>query len=495
MSSRGEAVDGEQRRDTLGGNARLFFLSQLASATTPVLVSILSARLLHPAGAGRFGLLAFYVLLGTTVASLGLPNAVTRFLALLGPRDGGLSVGRLLVRRGCLSGLVTGFVLAALGAASLLGPGTPLQYGLTGATVVLTTATTLLAAVLSGQEDFRGLMRVSTAVAPAAVAVNVSALAVQASVTSLLVAGLVVAGLNLGLLASSTASSSVLAEAHLDLDLRAEVRRYLVPVSLIVFLDLVVWQRSEVLFLAHLAPPRETALYVLPYGLVTRVMMLVPGALTGVLLPRFAGTISDATATEATFRRSIAAVTVVTAGLVGAGWLFAPQLLAALFGPGYAGMTPVFRLLAYSGGAGAIAGVAAAALYGLGHQNVILQTGAVIAVVNVALDVALIPHHGALGAAVANAAAQVGGITAAFVYLHRRLRLVAPWLHMLAAVGVAGIAWSSGRAVLSLTSGAAGTVLACLAYAGVWSCLLFLVPLGMAADGGRLRTRARHEPA
>jgi O-antigen/teichoic acid export membrane protein len=63
-----------------------------------------------------------------------------------------------------------------------------------------------------------------------------------------------------------------------------------------------------------------------------------------------------------------------------------------------------------------------ALLFGLGRLRFLVLAGLIAAALNLALDFLLIPAHGAIGAAWANAGAQAVGAAAGLVYAARMLR-------------------------------------------------------------------------
>jgi len=77
-----------------------------------------------------------------------------------------------------------------------------------------------------------------------------------------------------------------------------------------------------------------------------------------------------------------------------------------MYGSQYLPAIPVFIVVALLSIPKAILTPAQTLLYSAEDLGFILKFGCVAAVINVALDVALIPGHGALGAAIANGAAQ-----------------------------------------------------------------------------------------
>lgn len=86
--------------------------------------------------------------------------------------------------------------------------------------------------------------------------------------------------------------------------------------------------------------------------------------------------------------------------------LFPEPVLVAVFGPEYAPAAVALRLVAAGYFLGNFFGPTGATLTGLGYTKVLLAANGLAAVVNVALNAALIPHFGLAGAALGTVTAQ-----------------------------------------------------------------------------------------
>ena len=95
---------------------------------------------------------------------------------------------------------------------------------------------------------------------------------------------------------------------------------------------------------------------------------------------------------------------------------------------------------------GAIAAVNAAVVYGTNDQYFIVKLGLAVTVLNLALDVLLIPRWAAAGAVVANSTSQVTASVVGCAYVARRLGTGFP----LGALGRIGLA-AAGCAMLAYT--------------------------------------------
>ncbi len=201
---------------------------------------------------------------------------------------------------------------------------------------------------------------------------------------------------------------------------------YAGSVSIVVLLDAVVWQRSEVLFLGILASPEQVAFYAVAFGVVARLMTTFPGALNSVLLSRFSAE-SVGSGDVASLGLATRYTTVIAVPMAAALVAVSEPLTALLYGPEFAPMAGVMRVLVISSAAAAIAGPASSFLYAQGNARIIIVIGSVVAVLNIGLDLWMIPRYGALGAAIANAAAQLMAVTIGMLYVFVVRGQHAPW--------------------------------------------------------------------
>jgi O-antigen/teichoic acid export membrane protein len=159
--------------------------------------------------------------------------------------------------------------------------------------------------------------------------------------------------------------------------------------------------RLDVVILGALAGPGVLGVYAVASKYAE--LLRLPGlAVTYVLYPRMAGRSPlDASQQAARLLPRAFVLTVLAAVPLAA----AVPLLPLVYGPAFtAAMVPAWLLLAGLVGEG-VAGVVSGYLYGVGRPGANSLGVGVAVVVTVALDIALIPHYQAVGAAFASAAA------------------------------------------------------------------------------------------
>lgn len=430
---------------SLAKNSIFNFVSQIVGAAAALITSVVVARSLGPDGAGIYSYLFWLLSLIATVSTLGLPNALTKYIAQYRetgrPELARLVAGRIL-RLGVTVALAASLIVALAAVTDLLPLRVPELYLLLVAAAIPWNVTAaLLLGVYTGLQRFKTVLALNFLICPLSVGLIIASLRSGSGL-----AGLLWVSLATNVLAASLSAWLLRREIALGGRLPAEalreIRGYIVTLSGIFFLDLVVWQKSEVFFLGWLSTPDQIAYYSIAYSLVSRVMMLLPGAISGVLLPRIAALHEGGAAVDIgrTYTKSTRYLALLTMPIMAAGMALADPFVTLFYGPEYRGMVAVLRVLLVSGGLAAIVAAGSAVLYGTSHQKIILRLGLIIALVNVMLDLALIPRFGAIGGAIANGSAQLIGVIAGTYYLIQRLRPPLPARSLLKTAGAATMA-------------------------------------------------------
>jgi O-antigen/teichoic acid export membrane protein len=191
------------------------------------------------------------------------------------------------------------------------------------------------------------------------------------------------------------------------LPVERDAARYAILQSIGIVLTLVVWQRSEFFFLKHYSSEAQIAFYSVPFAALTAAA-IVPQALASTIAPAFA-TLVGAGATDrlrSGFGRAMRFL--LTSSLVATAFVLAlgPPAVRVVYGHAYRDATPVLLILAAVLPIVPLVTTASSLFFGFGIAKLPLLALAFASVVNLALDFALIPSHGAIGAAIANVGAQ-----------------------------------------------------------------------------------------
>jgi O-antigen/teichoic acid export membrane protein len=192
---------------------------------------------------------------------------------------------------------------------------------------------------------------------------------------------------------------------------------------------------------------------------------LLPQALMLSVLPALGRAAAAPPAAVAAARDAARLLVVAVLPAAAVLWLWAEALLSGLFGAPFAAAAPVLRVLAPVTLLGTTGSVLSALLVALGLQGVLLRVSAGSALTMVALGAALVPGHGALGAAFALVMGLFGGQVALLGVVATRahvrpvldgvLRPLALGVLATAVVGALGAPLAGGVVVLAVAYPAA----------------------------------------
>jgi O-antigen/teichoic acid export membrane protein len=214
--------------------------------------------------------------------------------------------------------------------------------------------------------------------------------------------------------------SSAAPGAALDPALRARMRTFAIQGLGLLLLNLVIWDRSDIVLLRHLNPDlSQVTFFSYSFTLVEK-LLLIPQVLSvsmGINL-----------LAQQTLDRGRMAAMAVSSGvylllvglpvMLGAAALSRP--LWMIYGERFAPAAPVFVVMAALAVARAIQSPATVFLQATENQALLLRAGLLSAAVNLSIDVLLIPSHGALGAAIGNGTGQAVSAAVAWVFIARK---------------------------------------------------------------------------
>jgi O-antigen/teichoic acid export membrane protein len=472
-----DAAEPEAARTTTGASVVRGGVWSAASNLGPQLftlaVSIAGARFLGPSGLGRQSFIAFVIASSLNVFGGGLPIAVMRAV--------GESVGA--GRRGEARGLVRwAWRLSAIGGSSsavallavaFTGAEPRAAWILAAATAAVGVVTAIPGAALSGLQRWRDLSVVILVCNGLGAAGTIAVLAAGGGVTGMIAAQLVTSvGIfaGTGTLARRRLAAAAPEPVAPPRALRRSTLRYAGSALVGSLVTLIVFRRSEFFFLQNWSTDREIALYSVAFSAVTT-LVLVPQALAAAVSPAVATLLGagqhDRIRTG--YGRALRLLMLVSLPVAAGAAALGPETVRLVFGGGFAGSRVPLLVLLAPFPLIPLMNASYSLIVGLGKARFPLVVGASSATLNVALDLALIPGHAAIGAAVANSCAQGATALATIVY---GARLAGPvtWeaatlLRACAASAAAGIAaWGA----LAAIGGAPGVVAGILAGSAVF---------------------------
>jgi O-antigen/teichoic acid export membrane protein len=372
--------------------------------------SVAAARFLGPDGMGRQSFIAFAALSTSMLLSSGLSISLMRYVGEQLGRDRpetALDLVRwawgLMAAAGALGG---GFLVAI--AASGADPTAAWVFAAVGA--ALGTLHSVPSSVLIGAQRWRDATIVGLTTATLGVPATIGVLAAGGGITGMFAveALIVAANLIFTSMLARRAVRELRGPPEPDRRVRRAMVRYAGWSTISVLLSLIVFRRSEFFFLDVWSTDSEIALYSIAFAAINALTVGFDAS-AAALLPAVATLhgAGDLARIRSGYRRSLRLILLValpvTAGVLAVG----PDLVRLVYGHDYDGAGQVLRLMTIVLPVVPLMYVANALLVGLGSLWPMMVAGAGAAGVNVALAFALIPRFDAVGAALANAGAQL----------------------------------------------------------------------------------------
>lgn len=456
------------------------FLTIGCNAFAGLVVTAIIARWLAPEAMGTYSLVTFFFTMAAVLVNLGLITTTMKYMAeSLGRADqreagGVLAFG--LRQIGLNGALVTGLWL-------LVTPFIERAYaqhamgaymGIAAMVILPAALMALFTAALQGLQRY-GEVAVATAAYTTLLTIGtLFALALGGGITGLLVAMAVASAAAVGLYLRFLHAWQPGWWRHaVAIDRRTTMRRYSASLMVLIVLDAIVWQRSGVFFLGLWAVPADVAYYAMAFGLATMAMRLIPGTLVGLLIPSMSRSFGsgDLAQVAGTYRTAGRWMAVLALPVAVGGSVLGAALVSVLYGPAYLPMASVLGVLFASGALVMTFGFpASSVLYAVEGQRHLVRVGLVTAGLYLLLATWLIPLHGAMGAAVATALAQVASLIPGAYFAGRMLGGVAPAWRRFPATLAAALAmgvpvWAIAQALSPALALAVGVPVGAVVYA------------------------------
>jgi O-antigen/teichoic acid export membrane protein len=179
-------------------------------------------------------------------------------------------------------------------------------------------------------------------------------------------------------------------------------------------LGLIVWDRSEVLFLKQFSDVRQVAFYSLAFSITNQLLMAPRALSTAIGITILAQYGRDPRQLGTLMRNAVRYVSVVAIPLFLGMAAIAEPLIRSSYGNGYLLVVPVLAILCIASIPRAFQPHTENLLQATEQQAFMVKWMVITAAANLSLDALLIPKHGALGAGIANGLAQIIGVAGLF---------------------------------------------------------------------------------
>ena len=405
-SSPGAETTATVARNTFWGG-----FEAIAALLATFLTSIAIARTFGPAKLGYYNFILLLTSMSASLGSLGIPATTGKYMAeYLGKGERGIA--RAVFFRTLMAQSALAILLALAGVAlavTVLDP----SYRLISVILLLGMVPQMIAYVPSAANNAAENVRKNTHGSVAGMTAYVVGV-----ILSLLLGwdlmGVAVSTLLCHMIEFSMKTWSVVSwvravpAAPLPSELRARMFGFSGQSSILLVLNLVVWERSDVLFLKLLNHDiRQVAFFSVPFSLVERASMAPQVIANAIAVSLFAEYGRDRERMVRIAEKAFKYVLVSSVPLLFGLGALSKGVVGLLYGAQYSPAAGVLTLVAFMAVAKCVF-LPIRALHGAADKlKPLLWVTCIGGAIDVALDVALVPRFGAIGAAVANGAAQV----------------------------------------------------------------------------------------
>jgi O-antigen/teichoic acid export membrane protein len=394
----------------IGRNFIFMGLEVVITLVCTLLTTVAIARVIGPTRLGYFNLIFWLTSITCSVGSLGIPLTTFKYMGeFLGGGQKELARAVFFYNLWAQTGIACALtVIGMIAAFTIVDP----AYRLCCVLLVLSMVPNMITFVPSQANSAAEDAALNTRGAFVGAVVYVVAVAVS------LLLGWNLVGIAAGVLLYRTAELAVkilpvfksmktVPRVPLPADIRKRMFSFSGLSTGLMILQIVIWDRSDIIFLKLLQPDiRQLAFFSVCFSVADRLMRMPQTFANALSATQMAEYGRDK---DRLFRMTSKASTYVLLGalpiLIGLACIGGP-FIRVMYGSQYLPAIPVFIVVALLSIPKAILTPAQTLLYSAEDLGFVLKWGCVAAAINVLLDVALIPSHGALGAAWANGVAQ-----------------------------------------------------------------------------------------
>ncbi len=388
-----------------------------ASMAAPFLAGICKTVIVARAlGPTRMGLFSYGVWLAGILGVLalrGLNPATAKYVAEFiaqGDKARAVAVVRHIVVLQLLTSLAVAVVVVGIAGMFVKGPSLGV-VGIAALILIPDTSRQVLASVLAGWQRYDKLAYIGFVRAVPEVGLVALAAILRSGVLGMLAATLGCVLVNTWV-TLRTVYPLLCSTDRLEISPRLQetlrrVHRFALSETYLILLDAVVWSSSEIFFLKRYCALSEVALFGIAYALSEKPLN-AGGALLNTLIPLSSEAVGRAgvQAVGKIYESALKYAQVLMVPIFMVGIIISKPLIRLLYGPRYLSAAPVLQLLLVAVAFAPLAAVAAAVLSATERQGFIAKCQTPMALLNIVLDLALIPKAGSVGAAIAKCVTQ-----------------------------------------------------------------------------------------
>lgn len=409
--------------------------------TTSWVISIWIARQLGPANYGIFSLVLWLSGTVSWAIGMGLVHATTKFIAEFHGK------GELEQIRPIILYVLKIECAVSIGATVILllfktpiadfffSPKESFFFFIAGLGLLPGMLTALFSATIEGIQKFEYFTYSNLIISPLSFAAKIIVLLMGKGITGLLFVMLVFSFINTLFYFIMLSREGLFVRRKtdvLDTQTRKRINSYNKSVMAILLCDKIVWDKSENFFLGRFCSAQEIGFYNLGFNVAQRFISILPTTFWRVLFPAMSSFFGsgDTEKMRRLFFLATRYLAFVTFPVGIAGIILAYPIIHYLYGHEFIGAQRILQIIFGASIVSSLSNPASAVLYGFEKQSFIYKYGAILAVVNIVLDIMIIPRFGAFGAAICFGITTVFGSSGGLIYTCRLMKLTYPFFSM-----------------------------------------------------------------
>jgi len=428
-------------------NSLFSFTNTLITIVTGWIVSVVVARHLGPE---RYGIFCLVLWLSGTILwiiGLGFITALTKFTAQY--KNDGSSLQRALFRYTLFIEIVLTLVITTVClvfhrviADYFFSDSESVYFFLAICGLIPGMLTSVFSATIEGMEKFEYFTYASLILTPFSIAAKIFVVLQGYGITGLLVVMFIFSFLNTLFYVYVLVRQKVVSTEKtpkLSAEIKKKFHRYGISVGAIQLIDKVVWDKSENFFLGRFSTAEQIGYFNLGFNLAQRFMSIIPHTFWKVLFPSMAGFShqNKHKKIKQVFFLSSRYIAFFSFPIGAMGILLSYHLIKYLYGVEYIPAKISLQIIFFASMISSLSKPGSAILYGSNRQGFILRYGIVLGVINIGLNIVLIPAYGALGAAISYGFISLAGSIGGLIYTCNKAKLPYPF------ISIAKIAFST----------------------------------------------------
>jgi len=382
-----------------------------SQGVTGIVTSILIARYLGPELMGEYSYIIWLIGVIVILISIGLPNTITKFLSELISGEHKESAqtiyAKLLQLQFIIALLITIMVMIVF--SIKLSPGTRDCYLIAFLSLIPVCMSMFLTAVFHGLQNFKITSIVGSAINLFQLVLIVLVINLNVGLKGLVAIPLISGVIQLLILAKRIKRTfNFTSSFKITKELRNKVIRYSLNVYWTIVLSMIVWQKSEIFFLKLFSSTEEIAFYSISFNMAIIIIGFATLFSTVIfpILSNFHGA-GDRVGIQNVYNKSIKAIFIFYLPICIFFIATAKPLVLLMYSSKYYAVYPLLIILVVSAIFSAVGIIFAHLIFAVNRADIQAKYVTLQAILNILLDILLIPHYGATGAALANSSIRI----------------------------------------------------------------------------------------